>query len=59
MEVKFCYCDDWRNNIEILQVFLHFGQYYGMLDKLKTFNYCPWCGEKLDTTGEENGGNTG
>jgi hypothetical protein len=47
--MKYCeHCDDWAKNIEIINGPVVLSQIRnGKRAKLKTFRYCPWCGQVL------------
>lgn len=52
MEAKYCYCSGWQENIELLQTYFQFGEEFGYIESIETFEYCPWCGSKLFTINE-------
>jgi hypothetical protein len=48
----FCYCDQWKKNIEIILIHSQFAYDFGYEETYKDFKYCPWCGNKLLTVEE-------
>ena len=44
---KICDCDDWGINLHILNGCIVFDFIHGIDQKLKIFNYCPYCGKQL------------
>lgn len=50
--MRFCFCKDWQDNINILLAFINLGKQCGFEEKIKTYVYCPWCGKDLMTEKE-------
>jgi hypothetical protein len=48
--MKSCKCKDYQDNIKILDtaIILHYSHYGSGL--IKSFVYCPFCGNKLEET---------
>lgn len=45
--MKECKCKDWRENMKILNSAIMLYDNHGFGSLKKSFNYCPYCGEKL------------
>ena len=49
-----CYCDDWCKSFEQIASAQFVASAHGMMYTGKTFEYCPWCGRKLEIVDDEN-----
>jgi hypothetical protein len=45
--MKYCLCDDWQENIRILDGIFGSARIHGVTYNGKFFVYCPWCGTAL------------
>jgi len=44
----FKFCNEFLRAIEYKRIVLCDGIYYLEMEDFPTFNYCPWCGRKLE-----------
>jgi hypothetical protein len=56
--MKICDCLDWKPNNDIINGYITMGVLHGMGYPVgyigKVFEYCPWCGKKLEEAEDEN-----
>ena len=45
--MKICECDDWKENVDVIDAALFLAHNHGSTDIIKVFEFCPWCGNKL------------
>jgi hypothetical protein len=51
--MKYCDCSDWKPNIDLVNGSCNLAFIHGLEFTGKVFEYCPWCGKKLEEIKDE------